>query len=212
MTGATFSQTDTGFVSLKVCALCTKEAEELSFLLLFLLTSLTITLHSHSQVGLLGAMNPGVSDSTTNPGEVFTSCLRFELTPPEFGRSWTPAGGLLSYQARLALLKPRPVIFDPSTTSADRLRSPGQSKRTFSEVDTTDTADAEQPIPKKACPDRSWHPLFKENPKAILLSNDDIHFCADRDILSSYRYVPLYLSPFLSDPHTGLTHSELQSY
>jgi hypothetical protein len=197
-----------------------EEADKLSFLLLFLLPShISLCIPSSSQPTC--NMNPGVSDSTTNPGEVFTSCLSFLLTETGFGRSWIPSSTCspVSYQARLAQFsQPRPGLFDRVLTSRDRIQSPSELKRTFSDVDTTDTTDttdntdAEQPIPKKACPDRSWHPLFKENPKAILLSNDDIHFCVDRDILSSYRYIPLYLSLLLFDSHAGLTQPELQLY
>ena len=136
-------------------------------------------------------MDPAVPDSAANSDEVFMFYRTFVLTRPGFGKPGFPVHSLASYQARLVRSAQRhSSLHDGVDVSADLSILQGELKRTFSQFDINNSTDAEQPIPKKPRQERSWHPLFKEDrPKVILVSNDDIHFCVDGDVLSSYRCV-----------------------
>lgn len=50
---------------------------------------------------------------------------------------------------------------------------------------------ADQPAPKKLCPEVPWHPLFnQDSPKVTLLSSDNQKLCVDKNLLVTARYVP----------------------
>jgi hypothetical protein len=69
-------------------------------------------------------------------------------------------------------------------------------------------ADEEEKTDHERLDKSKWHPLFKQDtPKVVLLSNDNVKFCVDRAVLSSYRQViqsplhPWHISRSLPSSH-----------
>lgn len=65
-----------------------------------------------------------------------------------------------------------------------------EKRKTARKVEPVDST-----VPKKACPELPWHPMFNQDiPRIILLSNDNQRLCVNKDILTSYRSVQYSLS------------------